>query len=563
MQRSRSAPDHHRAPVSRPRHGPRNLDGCPHGPKEHTPGADAWRVKAPPRPWQAATPALLALLALAAWRLDRTSLWVDEVFSLAATHRLGLSLRSTKGTMGLYYLALWVWARASTATWWLRAFSTIGAATTLVLVAMIARRAGRTWSALAAPLLLVAVPIFAWTAVEARSYAWESALVAGCWLLLLRGIDASARGDAHAPRWWQALAVCCAIGPFLHGLFILQVPGLALVALVDRTDRHAALRRIGPAGIAALLPTALIAAAGGTNMGASWADTPAAQLRTLRTWFLGPQAWVAIPLGLAAATGAVLTVRAADRARNPAERAAHLAPLLWGIGGIAGGLLVAAAGGPFAPYYLAPSAAGLALLATVALDGVTSHPGPTATVASAPPHPTAHPLMPTRFHAIAAVVCAAVLVVAGIGAVRRPLALVEDWRGAAKAVAAGVDPGDAIVFAGNPGSSSGTASTRLGFEAAWREVPHRATPFVLSHPRPLGMPVRDEPATPIADIQRRWATFDRVWVIDYQGLAASSRLLDTPTITARYCVTDEEHFTPSITVRLFQRRTPGTRCLPP
>ena len=51
--------------------------------------------------------ALGFFLVVAATRLNRTGLWADEAWSLAATNDLGMSLRETHGTMGAYYVLLW------------------------------------------------------------------------------------------------------------------------------------------------------------------------------------------------------------------------------------------------------------------------------------------------------------------------------------------------------------------------------------------------------------------------------------------------------------------------
>lgn len=216
-------------------------------------------------------PALVAMAAVAIWRLDRQSLWVDEVFSLAATNDLGLSLRSTKGTMAGYYALLWLWTRVGAATWWLRAFSTVGAVVAITLVAAIARRLQPRRVAWVAPLLLVGIPIFAWTATEARSYAWETALVAGCWWLIIRGVEAYEHHEARQAKWWVALAIGCALGPLMHGLFILQVPAFAVVAFLKRDAWRAMMRRILPSVFTAVVPTFVIYQAGGSSMGAAWA----------------------------------------------------------------------------------------------------------------------------------------------------------------------------------------------------------------------------------------------------------------------------------------------------
>lgn len=487
---------------------------------------------------------LPALVALALWRLDRTALWVDEVFSLAATNKLGLSVRTTKGTMSLYYLVLWLWAQVSTATWWLRAFSTIGAAVAVALLAPLARRTVPARSAVLAPLLVVAIPIFAWTAVEARSYAWETALTAGCWLLLLQTIEEAGTTTAARRRGW-ALGLLGVLGPFLHGLFIIQLPGMFLVVWASgRAHRPALLRRVAPGGLGALAVTVAMTAAGGAEMGSTWGTDWSVMLETTWRWFLAPEGLIALLLGLCLLAGLIRSAREAARCTTPTTRAAALVPLIWFPVSAFMMLIIGRFHGTFAPYYLAPAAPGVALALA---SGLGSFEHRAARAGSAM----------DRGRQLAGVVAAGTIVaLLVVSAATRPISIVEDWRGAARTVAADTEPGDAIVFVGVPGSRTGTGSTRLGFEAAWREVDHVAVPDVISHRRQLGKPQRTEPYAGTDAIRQAWLAHDRVWVVDYQDLLVDSGLLDDARITAGYCPTTARRFRPDISVSLYVRR-PG------
>jgi hypothetical protein len=52
--------------------------------------------------------AVVVLVGFAIVRLNSTSLWIDEAWSLAATQKLGMSLGATNGTMSAYYVPLWL-----------------------------------------------------------------------------------------------------------------------------------------------------------------------------------------------------------------------------------------------------------------------------------------------------------------------------------------------------------------------------------------------------------------------------------------------------------------------
>lgn len=482
---------------------------------------------------------LTALMALAVWRLDRTSLWVDEVFSLAATNKLGLSLRSTKGTMGLYYLALWCWARVGNAAWWLRAFSTLGAAASLVLLARIGRRVTPGRISLA-PLIVVGIPIFAWTATEARSYSWETALTCAAWLALLGALDAS--DPLKERRNWSMVTALCFAGPFVHGLYFVQLPGmLACVLLAGRSapERARLARRFVPALAAAIVPTGVIAALGGSRMGSTWGTTPEQLLRHFWTWFLAPTEWVAVVLGLLVTCAALVALNRARHCDDPLHRAQTLVPVLWGLGATLTMFTLATAHHTFAPYYLAPAAPGIALLLS---DGTVI--------------PGAWLARRAHVKAVGPAVAAAVILLVAATAVQHPISLDENWRGAAKVIAARARPGDAIVFASDPSGRTGTGSTRLGFEASWREMHPRPSLRVLSHPRPLGLPQRSEPAMSASEVTGAWLRYPRVWVVDYQDVFDGSGVV-TDQIRENYCPTFSATFFPSISVTLYVTRSRG------
>jgi 4-amino-4-deoxy-L-arabinose transferase-like glycosyltransferase len=476
------------------------------------------------------------LLAFAVVRLNGTSLWIDEAWSLAATQKLGMSLRATNGTMSAYYAPLWVWARFSTATWWLRLLSTGCGVATLIVVARLGRRVGGSRLAVVAPLLLVGSPMFLWKATEARAYGLETLVTACTWLVMFRGLDAREQLDHRAAvRWSVVLGLLVSLGPLVHGLFIVQMFGL--VALLLLGDLKSGLKFIAPAFVACLAVTLVLLATGSKDYGAAM---PGA----LDNLFLDGGYWFLTPVGITAAllTGVLLVgvgwcARSAVRATTDVKRMERALPIAWVAVPVAAILIERAVHGVYAPYYLAPIAPGVALLlgcGALALDDLVLR-----------------RRTPTVRRGLLGPVLVATAIVLIVGQARYPRRPVEDWRGAARHVATEARPGDAIVFLGTENVESRTV-----FEAAWREVHHPVVPIALSPARPLGRVQRVDGFLTSRQIAVRASGQHRIWVVDVHGILDGLHLVDRPPFTTRFHKADDQDFEGGIRVLRYDSSTP-------
>jgi len=286
-------------------------------------------------PWSIA-PGFLAvavLVALSGPRLGRRPLWLDEAYSIGATHDLAATWRGTGGTMGLYYLVLWPVTQLSTDRVVVRLPSLVFAAAAVLVVHEVGRRlGGRTMGAVAATMLALAWPIGRY-AVEARSYTLALLLVSLSWLGLVAAVQARGEGEGGGGswrRWWWLFGVATLLAPLAHGLaalnFVTQVLLLGVMPDRWRWWRACIPVAVGLAGVGALLFGV------GAGEVASWiAPLNWGQIRTILHVLFGHGVlgWCA---GALAAAGGVLAVRVAARRGGGAEARLALVPLFWAVG---------------------------------------------------------------------------------------------------------------------------------------------------------------------------------------------------------------------------------------
>lgn len=480
--------------------------------------------------------AVVVLLAFAVVRLNTTSLWLDEAWSLAATQKLGMSLRATNGTMSAYYVPLWLWARVSTATWWLRLLSTVFAIGTLVVVSRLARRVGGSRLAAIAPLLLVASPMFLWKATEARAYGLETLVVACTWLVLFRAVEAQHEPDGRAVlRWSIVLGLLAAVGPLVHGLYILELFGVVAVLLLG--DIRAGLRIIAPAFLASLVATLVLLATGSKDYGAALPGSVAHLFADGGDWFLSAIERVALIVLVVLVAGIVACTAQAVRARSDIERMDRAMPLAWVIVPVAAILVERAVHGVYVAYYLAPIAPGIALLlgcGALALDDLLLR----------------RRARTTRPALLGPVVVATVGLLL-VAQVQHPLRPGEDWRGAARLVAAETRSGDAIVFVQSP-----IVESRTAFEAAWREVRHPLVPTALSPARPLGRAQREDTFLTPAQVAERARRYSRIWVVDIHGVIDDKHLVSRAHLTTSFHKAVDRTFEGGIRVLRYDANAP-------
>lgn len=491
-----------------------------------------------PIPLLALGVALVFLAVVAAMRVNDTALWADEAWSLAATNDLGMSLSSTHGTMSAYYVPLWFWAKISDSTVWLRLLSTVFAAGTIVVTQQIARRVGGRTLAIVAPLVLVTSPMFLFTATEARGYALETLLAAICWYATLRVCHGYAKRSERR-RWQIVVAVAAALGPLAHGLFLAQLVAIgAYVLLFD--DRRRRLRLVAPALLAGLVVTITLWQLGLSTAGSVFDLDTGQILRSLRSWYVSPVAWVGT--GVVTIVVAAVTVAVARPDRHGSVRAEWrtrldplVLPLCWVLVPLAVLVFVKLVHTIWAPYYLSPITPGVALVVAASLVIL------------------GRILVPLR--AVVPSIALIVVVTLAWSTIDRPMRPVEDWSGAAQLIASNARPGDGILFSG--GFNDNPTESRAPFEAAWRTMRPSAVPDAVSPARPLGKTQRvDDYLTPSA---ARTASLDhrRVWIIDYRDVMEAAKLTDAPQFDLAFRLISRLEFRGGITVSLYERREPS------
>ncbi|MDH6127968.1 glycosyltransferase family 39 protein [Kitasatospora sp. GP82] len=446
----------------------------------------------------------LATLLLGLYRIGTPELWRDEISSWSAATRALTRLAGILGNVdasnGAYYLMLHAWTDLfGDSVPSLRlpsALAMSGAAAFTALAAL--RWFGSRMAAVAAGLLLAALPNVSAYAQEARSYAIVTCAVAAATWCLLRALERPGLG-----RWaWYGL--CMALAGVFHLVSLAGLAGQFVVVAVhfwSVRDRRV-LWQFPAAALTALLPALPVMLLGRRQSGRQleWI-TPATRYKLRMFWpeFLG--SFGVLYAFLALAVAALLW----RGHRTAAVQAAALAVLpvlgVW--------LVSQGRSSYFVDRYLLftlPAWAALAGGGVGALDAALRRIAPRRTAAVA---------------ALAAVAVPALLGMDQQRVLRQVTArTATDYRGAAAAVAAGYRPGDGIVAAGGR-----KAWMMVGPGVAYH-LPGDVRPRPLFVARtavraddlfPVECPV---PAACIGDVSRTWVVTIGTGDDPYQGLPA-------------------------------------------
>lgn len=442
------------------------------------------RARESARPAAGAAPGLLAaavVVALGVPRLNRRPFWLDEAFSVGATHDLVATWRGSGGTMALYYLLLWPMTQVSTDRAWLRLPSLMGAAAAVVVVHEVGRLiGGRRVAAIAAGTLALSWALSRF-AIEARSYTLALLLVSLSWLGMIGAVRDRA-DHALSRRWWWLFVVAGLLAPLAHGLAALHFGG-QVAALALAPERRRWLRACLPMAVG-LAAEGLVLFAVGAGEVAAWIDPLNWHQVTRIAYMLvgrSPAFWVVGPLAVAAAALAVAEFR---RDRTD-ESWLRLVPVLWAVGPP---LLIVALS-TVRPYaesrYVISAVPGVALLVGGLLARVRS----------------------VRLAAVASLVVVASLL-PGQGRVTNTIT--EDWPALVDQVAAGADDGDRLLT---------PMMLRSPFDYAWAEESGRPDLVPLS------------PTDPIGEVRRFY---------EEPGGGLRAQLLADPTVTVWYVDRNDE-----------------------
>jgi mannosyltransferase len=281
-------------------------------------------------PW-----ALVALAAAgAALRfstLSVQSFWLDEaVTHQLVTRSLGAMLRAiphSESTPPLYYVLAWAWVRVFGAgETGLRSLSAVFGTATIVLVALVARRAAGDRASLAAAALAAASPLLIWYSQEARAYALLGMLVALSILCLQRERFAA----------W-GLVAALALATHYFAIFVVVPEGAWVAWRYARGSRRALAALAGVLAVgAALLPLAIVQA-GGSRAAfirtSSLASRTGAVPKQFLVGYATPHATLLTVIAAVLALGLALSVRRRDGPLLALAASAAVVPALLALAG--------------------------------------------------------------------------------------------------------------------------------------------------------------------------------------------------------------------------------------
>jgi mannosyltransferase len=309
-----------------------------------------------------ATPPLLAaavvVVVLGLPRLGRRPLWLDESYTVGATHDLVATWRGSGGTMALYYLLMTPVTQISTDRAWVRLPSLLFAALAVIAVHEVGRLiGGRRMGAMAAGILAMtwAVSRFG---IEARSYSLALLLVSLSWLGLVGAVRAPS-DTASQGRWWRLFVVATILAPLAHGLAAVQFVS-QVAALLLAPDRRRWLRACVPVG-AALAVEGMVLFSIGAGEVADWIEPlHGAQMASLLHMLLGRELdlWLISALVVVAAALAVVGFRSRPRP----DAWLQVVPVFWAAGGPVVILAISVVRPYAEPRYVLSAVPGVALL---------------------------------------------------------------------------------------------------------------------------------------------------------------------------------------------------------
>ncbi len=246
----------------------------------------------------------LVMLALGLWGLDRGGMWRDEAVSFQVGRRtvpqIWHLLHDVDAVHGLYYLLLHAVLAVHPGEVLLRLPSVCAAAGTAALVAALGTRLARPRVGLWAGLLYAVTPMAGHYAQEGRSYALVAAGATGATLLFVRAV----RGGS----WWAygaVLGLTCWLHEFAVLLLLAHAVSLALARAGRRVWRGWGCA--AAAVVLTLLPMVVVSR--GQAAQVAWLRTPTADTaERLLHGFLGPADevfWVCLGLALVGLSGVV------------------------------------------------------------------------------------------------------------------------------------------------------------------------------------------------------------------------------------------------------------------
>ncbi|MGW5176759.1 glycosyltransferase family 39 protein [Streptomyces sp. NPDC004082] len=510
---------------------------------------------------------VLAMLAMGLWGLDRGGMWRDEAVTFQVARRsvpqIWHLLHEVDAVHGLYYLLMHLVLAVRPGEVPLRLPSVCAAAAAAGLVAALGSRLCRPRVGLWAGLLYAVAPAVGHYAQEGRSYAMVAAGAAWATLLLVRAVTATpnpAEAGARARVGdWCGYGAVVAVTCLLHELAVLLL--LAHAATLARARVPGRVWRgwlcAAGAALAVLLPLAVVSH--GQAAQVAWLVPPDGRsVERLVEGFAGPSEAVLVPY-LVLAACALLPVPAPRGRLSLASVALPLAvvppAVLMGVSQVV----------PlYDERYVLYALAGAPLLAAAGLERVLrlsasalARAHRTAAVRWAWVSPAAAVRRGTRppFAALCGVLLVALVLLCQLPLLQRDRSAdhrPDDLAAVSEVAARRLRPGDPVLFLPAIGRRTALAYPH-GFRGT-RDV-------ALGVPAPASGTLYGRETGP-AELRRRLAALDRVWVVAERFTVRPSWYPPEPTERVKLAVVDEQ-FVPretytrrGVTLRLYVRRPP-------
>jgi mannosyltransferase len=236
------------------------------------------------RTWPVPAACALVMLLVGLWGLDRGSMWQDEAATFEVAHRsvaeILAMLRKVDVVHGLYYLFMHVWLLPGGGEVWMRVPSVLGMAVAAGAVAALGVLLAGRGVGLVAGLLFCAAPLTSFYAQEGRSTALVTAAVLLASVLLVVLADAGAsppRSRRRGGLLWAGYAVVMAVAVVLHEFAVLALAAHAVTLLLNRARVGTWLRWLGVAAGCAVLVLPLALASKSQSGQVSWLTRPDGQ----------------------------------------------------------------------------------------------------------------------------------------------------------------------------------------------------------------------------------------------------------------------------------------------
>lgn len=449
------------------------------------------------RPWVVVVAAVVLTLAVGFWGLDRGSMWLDEAATYTVAtrpvHQIVAVLHHIDVVHGAYYLLIHVWMQLGAGEAWMRVPSVLGMGVAAGATAALGVRLAGPRTGLVAGVLFAGWPLVSHYAQEGRSFALVTGAVLVSTCCLVQALS------GRRARWWWGYALAIVVATTLNELAVLALAAHAVTVLLARPAWRV-WRWWGASVLvcAALMAPVAVLSLQQSDQVAHTAPSSWSTFTVLAEGFLGSNPWLPAFLVVLVLVGVAAEVLGWRRGEGGGLVATAL-PLL--VVPVAALLALSVVQPLLETRYVLFSVAGLPLLAARGVEQVAT------SVARAVTRPAAG-------WVVAGVLVAAVSL-AQLPALRHERTVdsrSQDFAGAAAALRASAQPGDAVLFL--------PVSFRLA-AMAYPDAFVQVDDVALARSAVQAANLRGTVRGP-AEVRRAMLSRQRIWVFGTRGLRVKS-----------------------------------------